>query len=289
MRVLRVLAGMVLLTVAVPALLAGAFSWYAMQHRDESGRFQARLEPVAHPGYAVVVPDVDAVLQRDAPFTRAGRTSVRLTATAGTQPLFVGLASPGDVAALLRDAPFTRLDGFSLRRGPLGTRVAAVDGSAVPVSKPADQPMWLASGVGGLSFEPSDWRGKPVTLVVMTRDAQKAESVALTAAVHFGWLDSTTWGLLILGPVVLLLGFVVLAWPARQVVYVMAAPRATAPVITWMDVATVELPVLTAPAAQDPGKIRDNAQILAQDPRNNPDPAGSPDPAGREGRRGWER
>ena len=47
MRVLRVLAGMVLLTVAVPALLVGAFSWYAMQHRDEAGRFQARFDPVA--------------------------------------------------------------------------------------------------------------------------------------------------------------------------------------------------------------------------------------------------
>ena len=40
------------------------------------------------------------------------RTSVRLTASAGTQPLFLGLPSPGDVSAQLRDAPFTRLDGM---------------------------------------------------------------------------------------------------------------------------------------------------------------------------------
>lgn len=300
MRVLRVLAGMVALAVAVPALLAGALSWYAMQHRDDSGRFRAGFEPVADPGYAVVVPDVDAVLHRDAPFIRAGRTSVRLTAVAGMQPLFLGLASPGDVAALLRDAPFTRLDGISVGRGPLGVRTAHLDGPAVPVSQPADQPMWLASGVGSLSFEPSDWRGKPVTLVVMTRDAQKIDSVALGAAVHFGWLDSTTWGLLILGPVVLLLGFVVLAWPSRQVVYVMATPRATAPVVTWMDVATVELPVITpapgptptpppAGPAPDSGRITDNAQILTRDPSTNPDPAASTAATKKAGDEAWAR
>jgi len=57
-----------------------------------------------------------------------------------------------------------RFENLSLRRGPLGVRTASLDGTAFPVSKPADQPMWLASGVGSLSFEPSDWRGKPVRL-----------------------------------------------------------------------------------------------------------------------------
>jgi hypothetical protein len=65
MRVFRVLVRMVLLTVAAPALLAGAFSWHAM-HRDDVGRFNPRVETVAHPGYAIVVPDADAVYERRA-------------------------------------------------------------------------------------------------------------------------------------------------------------------------------------------------------------------------------
>ncbi|NUT34552.1 MAG: hypothetical protein HOV79_15920 [Hamadaea sp.] len=236
MRVIRVLVGVVLLSVAAPALLAGAVAWYAMQHRDPSGEFRAPVETVAGSGYAVVVPDLDALLRRDVPFARAGRTTMRITASAPAAasaggsgdvatatPLFVGLAAPGDVAALLAGSAYAELSGVSLGRGPLDARMTAVPGVRdVALGHPDEKQMWERSGIGQLTFDPSDWRGKAVALVVLAPDGTRLDRVSLAAAVRFGWLDSTTWGLLILGPVLLLLGFVTLAWPARQVVYVVA-------------------------------------------------------------------
>jgi hypothetical protein len=191
MRVFRVLMGMVLLTVAASALLAGAFSWHAMQHRDDAGRFSVRFETVAHPGYAVVVPDVDGVYER-----------------------------------------------------------------------PADEAIWLSSGVVPVDTEPADWRGKPVARVVMAPDGTKVDGVALAAAVVFAWLDYTTWGL-ILGPVLVLLGLIGLAWPLRKLGYITAAPpdsaRLARSAATWMDLPTLEIAMLRpeftpadAPAAPSP-------------------------------------
>lgn len=262
MRVFRVLVGMVLLSVAAPALLAGAVAWYGMQHRDPSGEFRARIETVAGSGYAVVVPDLDALLRRDVPFARAGRTTMRITAralpaagargaadVAATTPLFVGLAAPGDAAALLAGSAYAELSGVSLGRGPLDARTTAVPGVRDQIlGHPEEKPMWERSGVGELTFDPSDWRGKAVALVVLAPDGARLDGVALAAAVRFGWLDSTTWGLLILGPVLLLLGFVTLAWPARQVVYVVADHRA--------DHRTADRADGTAERAQDPEAIR---------------------------------
>jgi len=251
MRVFRVLVGMVLLAVAVPSLLAGAVAWYAMQHRGANGEFRARIETVAQPGYAVVVPDLDALLRRDAPIARASRTSMRITAFSGA-PLFIGLADPKDVGAFLRNSAYAEISGVSLGRGPLDARTAEIAGVRdAPLGHPEDQQMWQRSATGSLEYEPSDWRGRPVALVVLAPDGAALGPVALTAAIRFGWLDSTTWGLLILGPVLLLLGFVTLAWPARQVVYVLAGTpgdpgislRSGAPV-SWKDAPTRENPVI---------------------------------------------
>ncbi|NUR48143.1 MAG: hypothetical protein HOV71_08430, partial [Hamadaea sp.] len=284
MRVFRVLVGMVLLTVAAPALLAGAIAWYAMQHRDAAGEFRAGLEAVAHPGYAVVVPDVDALLRRDAPFARAGRTSMRITAFAGT-PLFVGLASPSDVAALLQSSPYTSLDGISLGRGPLDVSSRVFSGTrTTPLGQLEEQPMWLRSGLGSVSYEPSEWRGRAVALVVTAPDGTSLGDVSLGAAVRFGWLDSTTWGLLILGPVLLLLGFVTLAWPARQVVYVLApgdpgiSLRSGEPV-RWTDAPTRE----NAVVLPRPGSVYASAAVPAASPASassGPSALGSSAPVG---------
>jgi hypothetical protein len=265
MRVFRVLVGMVLLSVAAPALLAGAVAWYAMQHRDAGGEFRATIEAVARPGYAIVVPDFDALLRRDAPVARSGRTSMRIIAEAVSAgdalktPLFLGLAEPKDAAAFLQDSAYAEIGGVSLARGPLDARTTLIAGArAVPLGHPEDQQMWQRSGLGSLEFEPSHWRGRQVALVVLAPDGVRLDQVSLTASVRFGWLDSTTWGLLILGPVALLLAFVTLAWPTRQVVYVVAgAPgdpgfslRSGEPV-SWKDALTREY----AAVAPRPGSI----------------------------------
>lgn len=222
MRVLRVLVGVLLLMIAVPTLLVGAGAWYAMQHRDSNGDFRASLQTMARPGFAVVVPDLDALLRRDAPFTRAGRTGLTVSAH-GNRQLFLGLAAPADVASVLGAAGYTRIDQVRLGRGPLSVRSTALPGTGRPVVPPPMQAIWERAGTNELSLDPSMWRGESVALVVAAADGEPLGDLTIVATLDPLWLNSTTWGLLILGPVLLLLGFAVLAWPTRPrpVLYVL--------------------------------------------------------------------
>ena len=217
MRVLRMVAGVLTLLLALPVLAAGALGWWTMQHRSPDGSFHATITPIDTPSRVLVVADLDAILRRDAPIARADRTTLRL----GT-PGFLGIAEPADVAAYLARADYTAVEGLSLGRGPLPVRtrhVFATDGE--PLSPPQDQDFWVRQGAGELRWTPAADRDHQVSLVIVAPEG--TGPVSLRAAVSAGWLDSTTWGLLILGPVMLLLGLAALAWPSRprEIVYVM--------------------------------------------------------------------
>lgn len=231
MRLLRVLVGVLLLLIAVPTLLLGTAAWYATQHRGADGVFHAGLQQVHQPGYALVVPDVDALLRRDAPFSRAGRTTLTITAS-GDRQLFVGLAAPADVVAVLGSAGYTRLDQVRLGMGPLEVVSTAVGGGAEPPAVlPPMQPIWLAAGTGRLSLDPSSWRGRVVALVVTSADGRQVGDVRLAAALNPHWLNPTAWGLLGIGSILLLLGIAALAWPIRPQpsVYVLGLASADGP------------------------------------------------------------
>ena len=59
MRFVRAIAGMLLLVIGIPALLAGGALWLVARHADPGGAFAARFETVRTPGHAVVVTDLD--------------------------------------------------------------------------------------------------------------------------------------------------------------------------------------------------------------------------------------
>ncbi|GIH06985.1 hypothetical protein Rhe02_50520 [Rhizocola hellebori] len=269
MRVLRVVLGILTLLLATPVLVAGAVGWWTMQHRSPDGAFKADLAPLSAENRVVVVPDVDAVLRRDAPFARADQTELRLTADSGS---FVGMATPADLAAYLTGVNYTEISGVSLGRGPLAIQTRAIAAPSQQPTAPSDQPtantgdqptapsdqptantgdqpaasgdqpaatggqlappsaqqFWLRAATGELRWTPTTDRDRHLALIVVAPpgDAPIRLSVALTA----GWLNSTTWGLLILGPVLLLLGLAALAWPQRprEIVYVVDAPTASA-------------------------------------------------------------
>ncbi|RQW98858.1 hypothetical protein [Micromonospora globispora] len=65
MRFVRTIAGMLLLTMGIPALLAGVALCAAARHADPDGGFGARFETVRTPGRAVLVADVDELLRAD--------------------------------------------------------------------------------------------------------------------------------------------------------------------------------------------------------------------------------
>src|SRR3954447_25421694 len=146
MRVVRVILGMLLLVVGLPALLVGGAFWIAMQHRDAGGAFTGTLERADTDGYAVVVRDTDGVLAQGAPFTRAGQSTLRVTARTSTGPAFIGIAPTQQVTAYLGTSSYLRVDGVDLGTGDLPLTTTAVDAEKRRPAAPADQQFWLASG-----------------------------------------------------------------------------------------------------------------------------------------------
>lgn len=224
MRLVRLVLGTLLVLVALPMVLAGTALWVAMQHRDADGRFSAGLDRVRTDGYAVVVPDVDALLRREAPFVRGGQTTLRVS---GAGRLFLGLAPSADVDRYLAGVPGARLTRVRLARGPLPVELATVSGRGKPTEPPGDLRYWYAVGRPGsggvtLSWSPSAVRGRHLALVVMNADATARVDARLTATVSPRWLNPTAWGLLILGTVLLVFAVAALLWPGRRrdIVYV---------------------------------------------------------------------
>ncbi|HYN93235.1 MAG TPA: hypothetical protein VES42_05260, partial [Pilimelia sp.] len=222
MRVVRTILGILLITVGLPLVLAGAGLWTAMQHRDAGGAFSGDVEAIRTSGYAVVVPDVDALLRRQAPFARSEGTHLRVAAQAGGRPAFVGLAPAADAARYLAGTEHTRLTEVRLARGELPVRGSTVRGAAGPPGAPGNQRFWAGSGVGALDWSPAEVGDRSMSLVIMAADGQRPGTVTATAELRPGWLNSSAWGLLILGSLLLLLGIGALAWPSRtrEIVYV---------------------------------------------------------------------
>ena len=222
MRVVRTVAGMLLLAIGLPVLLAGGALWTAKDHRDSQGAFSASFEPVSTAGNAVVVADLDALLADDAPFTRGADTRLRITATTDGGPAFIGIASIEDTAGFLAGSPYSRVDGMSLARGPLPMRTSEIAGTGTPAGAPGTQAFWVRQGAGSLEWTPSDLRGQKLSLVVMHLDAHAGVAVDLRAAAGVGWLVPTAYGLLVLGALMVLLSIAALAWPTRprEVVFV---------------------------------------------------------------------
>jgi hypothetical protein len=222
MRVFRTILGMLLLTIGLPSLLAGGVLWAAMQHRDPGGAFSGELQKLAVPGYAVVVDDIDRLLRDDAPFARIGATDLRFAAATTDGPAFVGLAPAADVERYLAGTPFTRVDGVDIGTGALPLRTARVAGPRVPAGIPGQQAFWTRTGIGQLGLVPGELTGGPYSLVLMSASGTPVDRLATVAEVRPSWLNSSTWGLLTLGTLLVMASIVVLVWPGRrrEIVYV---------------------------------------------------------------------
>ncbi|MEV4623336.1 hypothetical protein AB0J74_32080 [Asanoa sp. NPDC049573] len=227
MRVVRTVAGLVLLTIGLPVLLVGGALWTLMQHRDAGGAFSGSLEPVSTSGRAIVVPDVDALLRENAPFVRAGDTAMRLTVREGSGPVFLGLAPAAAVRDYLAGADYTRVDALTVGRGALPVRLTPVGATGAPGpaasdAAPGTQSFWTRQGSGTIDFTAGELDGREMSLVVMRVDAAPGLTVDLRASSRSGWLPPTAWSLLVLGVLLLSSAIAALVWPVRtrEVVFV---------------------------------------------------------------------
>ncbi|WP_204297292.1 hypothetical protein [Actinoplanes campanulatus] len=213
---------MLLLTIGLPALLAGGGLWAVMQHRDPGGAFTGELQRLTVPGYAVVVPDIDRLLRDDVPFARMTGTQMRLSAATVDGPAFLGIAPSDAVARYLAGVPYNRVDGVDLGTGILPVTAVRSGGRRTPDGVPDRQTFWTASGAGLLAFTPAELGDRPHSLVLMNPGGAPVTRLATVAEVRPGWLNSGTWGLLTLGTLLVMAGVIVLTWPGRrrEVVYV---------------------------------------------------------------------
>ena len=223
MRVFRTILGMLLLTIGLPALLAGAALWAAMQHRDQGGAFSAELQRLSTPGYAIVVDDVDRLLRADVPFARIGDTQVRLDSSTADGAVFVGLAPTAQVRQYLAGVQHSTVRTVDIGTGALPVATTVISGSHAPYTPPDKAQFWTRTSADGtLAWSPGSVRGGPYSLVVMHPDASPGLQLNAVAELRPGWLNSSTWGLLTLGTLLVMVGLIILAWPARrrEVVYV---------------------------------------------------------------------
>src|SRR4051812_39959089 len=223
MRLFRTILGMLLLTIGLPALLGGAALWAALQHRDPGGAFSGELQRLSTPGYAFVVEDVDRLLRADAPFARIADTQLRLTARTQDGPAFVGIAPAVTVAQYLTGVPHSTVGTVDIGTGALPVATTVVAGGQSPALLPGSASFWTRTDIeGSIAWSPGKVRGGPYSLVVMNPGSKPGLHVAASVELRPGWLNSSSWGLLTLGTLLVMVGLIVLAWPARrrEVIYV---------------------------------------------------------------------
>ncbi|MFI6758865.1 hypothetical protein ACIBF5_06940 [Micromonospora sp. NPDC050417] len=225
MRVVRTFAGVLLLTVGLAVLLVGSALWMVAEQRGTGDAFGASLERVETPGRAIVVPDLDALLRRDAPFTRTAGTRLRISAGTDERPAFLGLAPTVETGRYLASMPYAQIERVRVTRGRLPVQVTSVPRTgalAAAVATPGEQAFWVRQGAGTLDLSPADLRGQRLSLVVMYPDARTGVALDLRTELRVGWIEPTTWGVLAGGTLFALLGVAILVWPTRprEVVFV---------------------------------------------------------------------
>ncbi|WP_431942242.1 hypothetical protein [Micromonospora marina] len=221
MRFVRTIAGMVLLMVGIPALLAGGGLWLVARQAGPDGGFDARFEPVRTPASVVLVTDVDALLRADLPLARTGQARLHLTARDDDGPVFLGLAPADQVRGWLADVPHSTVRRVAVTRGPLPVDLDPATGGA-GTAAPTAQSFWVREGVGSLEWSPSELSGRSLSLVVMRVDGAAGLDLRMRAELRAGWFPGLAWALLAGGTLLVFLAVVVLLRPLRprEVVFV---------------------------------------------------------------------
>ncbi|GAA1638145.1 hypothetical protein [Catellatospora bangladeshensis] len=256
MRAARVVIGMLALLLALPALAAGIAAAWLTGHDSPDGAFHAAVAPLRDPERVLVVSDIDALLRRDVPYARVGGVELRLSASSGNTPAFVGIAAPDEVAAYLAGVRYTEVAQTRIGPGPLLLRTNRMDAPGREPGDPTAEDFWLRQGLGSLSWHPEQDRGRHLALVVVLRDAPStgpalpSDALSLDVALDADWLASAMWGVLILAIVLLVVALVTLAWPGR--------PAETAPEPADDELTSLLDPaddgtIIALPADTDPG------------------------------------
>jgi hypothetical protein len=213
-RAFRTLAGLVLVLIGFPSLLAGSAGLLLLQHRDPDGAFTSQLAPVHADGYAVVVSDVDSVLAGSG-VGFFGSVHMRVTLRATNAPAVLVLAPVDDLNNYLAGVAVSHLTTVGVTHGDSPVTLVAVSGTHPPGSAP----VWPRSGTSTVDWEPSDG---PLALAVIRTDGLPGLDLSLAVSNYPTWLKAVTFGLLLAGLAGLIGGITLLFIVAEPVLVVEA-------------------------------------------------------------------
>jgi hypothetical protein len=223
-RVVLLIAGALVALVGLGVTLGGgALLWAHGTQRDAAGYYTTATEHFGTPTYALTSA-VDLGQAPGAPeWTIAHPVgTVRIRATAGPRPLFVGIGPEADVERWLAGVAHERVAGANF--GPFDRESTVVAGDR-PVASPFDQSFWTAS-VSGAGRQTLRWPSEEGqwTIVVMNADATAGVVADVDAGARTGvllpiGLGIGAFGLLLLAAASALLFFglrhqVAGSWPA---------------------------------------------------------------------------
>jgi hypothetical protein len=211
-RIALVVVGALLSLVGVGITVGGGvLVWAHGTQRDAAGYYTTETEHFATSTYALTSRIDLGRAPGDHDWTIAHPVgTVRLRASGGDRPLFIGIGAESDVDRWLADVTHERVDGANF--GPFRSGSAVVAGDRRPAA-PLDQPFWAASASGtGLQTlrwpsESGEW-----TIVVMNADATPGLAADVDAGARTGvllpiGLGLGAFGLLLLGAAGALLFF----------------------------------------------------------------------------------
>ena len=251
---LRTVGGVAAVLAAVLALVGGVVGWSLMQHRGPDGGFGAALAPLDTDGYAIVVPDPAALVAAQGRLATAGVSRLHVTVTSTDGPLLVGLAADRAALSYLSGVRHAVLSDVRMARGQLPVRLDLVAG-ARSVADPRAQPFWRSTSTGSADLTVGGSSPPAPALILMRADGSAGVHVTVRVSVFPRWLNPATWGLLILGPLLLVLGLVSLTWRRRPATVVVVPATDVAALVTVLRQATGALP--TVPTARHrPNSVR---------------------------------
>ncbi|WP_232828100.1 DUF4389 domain-containing protein [Kribbella monticola] len=214
-RVISVIAGALLVTIAFGVIPAGAAGLLLDRSgRDAGGYVATDLRPFSSPGYAL---STSPGALHFGPKWLMNRVlgDVRVTGTSATAvPLFIGIAPARDASAYLdgvEHSVVARLDGNH------ADPVYQYQPGTAPAAAPDTQKFWVASTSGtgrqSITWQPraGDW-----TIVVLNADGSRAVQADLGVGATVPWLDDLSFSLIGIGLLLLLGGAVLIALPLRN-------------------------------------------------------------------------
>jgi hypothetical protein len=196
-RLAAVIAGSLILLLALMAAVAGAGLQWASSKKDDSGYYTTDTVRINTTAHAVATDDLDI---NGIP-SGLGKLRVNVDARNG-KPVFAGIAPTRDVDAYLLNSRHAILTDVDF--DPFDPTYRTSGGTGTP-ARPADQSFWAATSDGS---KPLDWKVKEGdwSVVVMNADGSAGVDARVSAGASLPFVDDAELAAWIAAGLLLALG-----------------------------------------------------------------------------------